>query len=415
VKILQINKFWRVHGGSERYVFELSRLLTERGHEIVPFAMKDTANEPSHYSSLFVSPVELSDPYRLPLTKRLATAARILYSREAGRNMGVLADLTHPDVAHCHNIYHHLSPSILSPLEKRGVGIIMTIHDYKLLCPALRFYRFGDGYGEVCERCRPFHYGSCLTGKCVMGSRAASLLCATEMFFHDLFRSYTGKIDCFISPSRFVAEKLLDRGMPEEKVAVIPNFVDPERWRPAEGNGKGSYILYAGRLSQEKGVEALIRAMVKLPDIPLKIAGTGMWERKYRTLAHELGACNIEFVGFRPEAEIRSLIQGARFVAVPSEWYENGPMSVLEAFACGTPVLGSRIGGIPELVKEGETGALFEPGDISDLRRAAASLWGDAQLCAAMGDNARRLVENKYSPQKHYDKIIKVYQQVKRT
>ncbi|MHB1411848.1 MAG: glycosyltransferase family 4 protein [Thermoleophilia bacterium] len=409
MKILQINKFWRVRGGSERYVFELSRLLEESGHETIPFAMRDPANEPSTYSSLFVSPVELSDPYRLGLTQRLGTAARILRSREAGRNMSVLADLTHPDVAHCHNIYHHLSPSILPPLQKRGIGIVMTLHDYKLMCPALRFYNGGG----VCERCRPLHYGSCFSGKCVKGSRAASLLCAVEMFYHDATKAYTGRIDRFIAPSRFMADKLLERDVPPGKVVVIPNFIDTASWQP--GEGERDYVLFAGRMSLEKGVETLIRAMAKLPDIPLKIAGTGMLEREYRTITHELGARNIEFLGFRSEEEIRRLTQGARFTAVPSEWYENAPMTILESFACGTPVVGARIGGIPELVREGQTGMLFEPGDITGLRRVIESLWDRSGPCAQMGAAARQLAEDEYSPATHYDKILDVYQQVKRT
>ncbi len=407
MKVLQINKFWRVRGGSERYVFELSRLLDDHGHEIVPFAMQDPGNEPSDYSSLFVSPVELADPYRLGLKGRIATAARIIHSREAGRNMSVLADLTHPDVAHCHNIYHHLSPSILPPLKKRGVGIVMTLHDSKLMCPALRFFN-----GQPCDRCRPRRYGRCITGKCVKGSRASSLLCATEMFYHDITSAYTGRIDRFISPSQFLANKLLDRDFPPERIEVIPNFIDTERWRPAAE--KGDHVLFAGRLSVEKGVDTLIRAMAKLPDIPVKIAGSGMLERKYRTLAHELGACNVDFLGFRPEEEVRGMIQEARFVVMPSECYENAPMTVLEAFACGTPVLGSRIGGIPELVKEGETGALFEPGDVQDLRRAVELLW-DSRVLGDMGVKARQLTESKYSPARHYDKIINIYQQVRRT
>src|SRR5665811_1708552 len=146
MKIMQVNKFWRVRGGSERYVFELSRMLTDRGHEIIPFAMEDPANEPSRYSTLFVSPVELSDPYRMPVWKRVGVAKRILSSHEAANRITILSDLAHPDIAHLHNLYHHLSPSILKPLQERGIGMVMTIHDYKLLCPALRYYN----NGEVC-------------------------------------------------------------------------------------------------------------------------------------------------------------------------------------------------------------------------------------------------------------------------
>lgn len=407
---MQVNKFWRVRGGSERYIFELSRMLTDRGHEIIPFAMEDPANEPSRYSTLFVSPVELSDPYRMPLWKRIGTAKRILHSRESASRIAILSDLSEPDVAHLHNIYHHLSPSILKPLVERGIGVVMTIHDYKLLCPALRYYNDG----QVCEKCHPLHYASCVSGRCVQGSRAASALCALEMFVHDATKAYTGRIDRFIAPSRFVAGKLLERGLPSEQVAVIPNFVDPERWTPGE-DGDGSYVLFSGRLSHEKGVETLVRAMAGLPEIPLKIVGSGMLETSARQLARELGATNIEFTGFKSEKEVRRLVQESRFICTPSEWYENAPMSVLEAFACGKPAVASRIGGIPEMVREGETGLLAEAGDAGDLRDAISRLWEQPELVREMGGNARTLVETDYSPATHYDKIISTYQQVKRT
>ena len=408
---MQVNKFWRVRGGSERYVFELSRLLGDRGHETIPFAMEDPANEPSRYSALFVSSVELSDPYRMPIWKRLGTAKRILSSHEAASRIGILSDMSEPDVAHLHNIYHHLSPSILKPLVDRGVGIVMTIHDYKLMCPALRFYN----NGRVCEKCRPLHYAGCVSGRCVHGSRAASALCAVEMFIHDATRAYTSRIDRFIAPSRFVATKLLGRGLPEEQVAVIPNFIDSERWTPGAGDDGGDYIIFSGRLSNEKGIETLVRAVAELPHVPLKIVGSGMLETRARQLARELGAANVEFTGFKSEKEVRRLVQGSRFICTPSEWYENAPMTVLEAFACGRPAVASRIGGIPEMVREGETGMLAEAGDHEDLRRAISSLWDDPGLARKMGANARRLAETEYSPSAHYEKILATYQEVRRT
>lgn len=410
MKIMQVNKFWRVRGGSERYVFELSRMLADRGHEIIPFAMEDPANEPSRYSTLFVSPVELSDPYRMPLWKRIGTAKRILHSRESASRIAILSDLSEPDVAHLHNIYHHLSPSILKPLVERGIGVVMTIHDYKLLCPALRYYNDG----QVCEKCHPLHYASCISGRCVHGSRAASALCALEMFVHDATKAYTGRIDRFIAPSRFVAGKLLERGLPSEQVAVIPNFVDPERWTPGK-DGDGDYVLFSGRLSHEKGVETLVRAMAGLPKIPLKIVGSGMLETSARELARELGATNIEFTGFKSEKEVRRLVRESRFICTPSEWYENAPMSVLEAFACGKPAVASRIGGIPEMVREGETGLLAKAGDVTDLRDVISRFWEQPELVREMGGNARTLAETDYSPATHYDKIISTYKQVKRT
>ncbi|MDO8736151.1 MAG: glycosyltransferase family 4 protein [Thermoleophilia bacterium] len=429
---MQVNKYWRVRGGSDHYVFGLSRMLAGRGHEIIPFAMEDPANEPSRYSALFVSPVELSDPYRMSIWKRIGVASRILSSHEAAIRIAILADLAKPDIAHLHNIYHHLSPSILKPLVERGIGTVMTVHDYKLLCPALRFYN----NGKVCEKCRTRHYSSCVADRCVHGSRAASAVCAVEMFVHDVLKAYTSRIDRFIAPSNFLAGKLLDRGLPPEQVTVIPNFVDTRLWHPDDGDGgsdaggrrddgigsgdgdddgAGDYIVYSGRLAREKGLETLVRAMATLPDIPIKIIGSGMLDTVTRQLARDLRAANIEFAGFKPEKEVRRLVQGSRFICTPSEWYENAPNVILEAFACGKPVVASRIGGIPEMVRDGMTGLLAEPGDIESLRDCIARLWNDPALSREMGAAARRLAETEYSPETHYSRIMETYKQIKRT
>jgi len=409
MKIMQVNKFWRVRGGSDRYIFELARMLTDRGHEIIPFAMEDPANNPSHYSSLFVSPVELSDPYRLPFWKRIATAKRILHSSEAASRARILTEISNPDVAHLHNIYHHISPSVLKPLVERGVGTVMTVHDYKLMCPALRLYK----NGTVCEKCAPMRYTSCLTGRCVHDSRAASALCTLEMLYHDLTRAYTGRVDRFIAPSRFVAGKLRERGLPDEQIEVLPRFIDTTCWKPGSSDGSDDYVIFSGRLAAEKGVETLVRAMAKLPEIPLKIVGTGMLDANIRQLVRELNADNIEFTGFKSGQVVRRLIQGARFMCAPSQWYENAPMTILEAFACGKPVVATRIGGIPEMVREGETGLLVEPGDVEGLRDAISLLWNDTDaLVRKMGANARQLTETEYTPAIHYDKLMGIYQQV---
>lgn len=411
MKIMQVNKYWRVHGTSERYVFELSHMLADRGHEIIPFAMKDEDNEPSRYSTLFVSPVDITDPYRIPVWRWAGIASRILYSKEARNRTAVLADLTHPDVAHLHNIYHHLSPSILTPLKNRGIGTVMTVHDYKLFCPALTHYNEQG----VCEKCSPYHYGACVTGRCVKGSRAASALCAAEMLMHDLFNAYLGRIDMFIAPSEFVASRLYARGLDPERVAVIPHAVDTGRWTPGEDDGDGDYVLFLGRLTVEKGILNAIQAFAGLPHIPLRIAGSGGIEGQARTLARELGADNISFLGFQQEAQVRGLLRGCRFLVLPSESYENAPMSVLEAFASGKPAVASRTGGIPEMVREGETGLLSAPGDVEELRQTIDRLWRDRQATREMGARARELAVTDYAPATHIDKILSTYNRIKRS
>lgn len=408
MRILQANKFWRQRAGSERYVFELCDLLESHGHQIYPFAMQDAGNAYSQYSSLFVSPMEISNPWRVPLHRRAGVALRLLHSREAARSIGILADVAEAEIAHIHNIYHHLSPSIFRPLARRGIGIVMTVHDYKLICPALRLYRSG----EVCQRCHRFYYLPCVAGRCVKDSWAASMLGAGELFVNVSRGAYTKHVDRFIAPSRFMAQRMVEGGLPADRVEVLPGFVDTGRWKPS--GSAGDYVLYSGWLSPEKGVQNLIRAMALHPDVPLKVAGIGSHERVLRSLARELGISNVDFVGFRKDDDIVRLVQGSRFVCVPSEWYESSPMSALEAFACGRPVLASRIGGIPETVVENETGILVGPGDVEGLAAAIGDLWHNPERCQELGRAARRLAEERFSPEDHYGKIKAIYEQVSR-
>lgn len=410
MKIMQINRLWRASNISGHYALELSQLLTDHGHEIIPFAVQDPSNVPNDYSSLFVSQLELSNTFRMSLWKMLGTAARMLYSREARSRMAVLADLTKPDVAHMHRIFFHISPSVLPVLNRRGVGIVMTVHDNKLLCPSRNAYR----EGLPCFSCRPYHYSDCIRNKCFGNSQMASILCAIESLEHDLFNTYTDRVNFFIAPSRYMRDRLLGRGIPREKVSAIPYFIDAGQW-PLSKEEDGGYALFVGQLLPQEGVTTLINAFAGLPRIPLKIAGTGIQDNRVRAMAWGLGADSIELLGYKSEQEIGQLLRGCRFLCLPYESPENVPAIVLKAFASGKPVLATRLGGLPEAVMDGITGSLFEPGDINGLRAAASDLWQNPAKCREMGLGARRLVEREYSPEQHYQRINDIYRKVKST
>lgn len=409
MKVLQVNRRWRSSSDSESYMFGLSQLLTDHGHEVIPFAVQDPGNEPSPYSSLFVSPLELTQTYRQPIHKIFGTAARIMYSRESRNRMSILADLTHPHVAHIHNIYLHISPSVLPPLVRRGVGIVMTVHDTKLFCPAHTSFRDD----RECRRCRPYRYLACAGGRCVKGSSLASSFCAVELLAHDALHAYTGKVDRFIAPSWYMAGRLLDRGLPQEKVAVIPNFVDTGQWPLSDEEDEG-YVFFGAAQLPEEGMVTLVRAFAEMPEIPLKVAGCGMMDQSARELAWDLGADNIEFLGYMSDREMAELMAGCRFLCVPYERPGNVPSIVLKAFSTGKPVVAAGTGAIPEAVREGITGRLMAPGDIGSTKSVVRELWAEPALCREMGRKARRLVEAEYSPQLHYDSIIKLYESVKR-
>jgi glycosyltransferase involved in cell wall biosynthesis len=286
----------------------------------------------------------------------------------------------------------------------------MTLHDYKLFCPALRQYNLGG----LCEECRPFHYSGSISGKCVKNSLASSMLCATEMFLHDLFELYTANLDMFIVPSRFVAARLEERGVPGSSIKIIPAFVDSDFWQPSPGPVSGDFVLYAGRLTPEKGIITMVKAFAALPHIPLKIAGSGMLHGHAKRLADSLGAANIEFLGFRPQDEVLELMRNSRFVLMPSEWNENTPRSLLEAFSCGKPAVATRIGGLPEIAREAETALLATPGDVEDLARTVEALWRDEERAVVMGRNARELAVAEFSADIHFDKLLSVYEEIKR-
>ncbi len=406
---MQIDRLWRRGSRVNRYMTELSNLLEDHGHETIPFAVRDRGSEPSPYLSLFVSPLKVLQPFRLPPWEFALSLARVFYSREAASRVALLAEMTHPDVAHLHRIYIHLSPSVMRPLVERGIAVVMSVHDSKLVCPSRKSFRDGGS----CFRCRPFHYAHCITGKCIGSSRLASIVGASEMLAHDLLHAYTGSADMFITPSWFMADRLVARGIPREKVAVVPYFVDPRAVTP--GEGEGDFVLFAGSMSPEEGIETLIEAAAGLPHVPLKIIDYGMEGQEARELAWKLGAENVEFLGYRSIDDFRALVAGCRFLCLPFANPVSAPVEMLEAFAAKRPVLSTHVGGIPEAVRNGVTGRLVPPGNVEALRDAIAALWDDDEALANMGAEARRAAEGEFSRERHYQALMDVYLKVKKS
>ena len=349
-RILSINNYHYRRGGSDVVYLDHAALLEEQGWTTSYFAMNHPKNFATPWSEYFIDEIEFGHAYSLG--QKIAMAAKVVYSFEAQRKLKrLLAD--HPaDIAHLHCIYHHLSPAIIPTLRDAGVPVVMTAHDLKIACPA---YKMLNDTG-VCEKCKDGSLVNVLRHRCVRGSLAASAIVMVESGLHRLLNTYQGKIDKVVVPSRFFMEKFVEWGWPREQFAYIPNYVDASRFVPAYEAGE--YFLYFGRLAPEKGVATMMRA-AKAAGAKLKIAGTGPIESELLALQAELSA-DIEFLGYRAGAELHTLIRNARAVVLPSEWYENAPMSVLESFALGTPVIGACIGGIPEMVIDAETGWTFE-------------------------------------------------------
>lgn len=394
MKVLLANKFFFRNGGSEVVMFQERDFLRREGHEVVDFSMQDERNFASDHAPYFVGRQDYRGGGRLG---RLKSALAFVHSPEAVRRIGALIDATRPDLVHCHNIYHQLTPSIIGAAKARGVPVALTLHDYKPVCPAYTRLRGG----QPCSDCLGGDFGNVLRQRCAEGSLGKSALLYAEAAVQRRLGNYE-KVDRFIAPSRFMADSVAHR-IPAERVALLYNGVDIPN--ALDGSRDGGYALFLGRLSHEKGVETLLRVHAAAGGHwPLVVAGSG-------PLLDDMKAqyARATFAGHLAGDKLRQALAGAAVVVVPSEWYENCPMSVLEAMAQGKPVVGSRMGGIPELVAEGETGLLFEAGNVVELGACLDRLMGDPALRRRMGQAARARAEREFSLERHNAGLLAIY------
>lgn len=400
-KLLSINTYNYRRGGSDAVFFEHDAMFRGLGWETAVMTMHHPKNEPSIWSEFFVDEIEFGHAYGL--LQKLSMAGKVIYSLEARSKLDKLLDRFSPGVAHVHCIYHHISPSVLSLLKERKIPVVMTAHDLKLCCPA---YKMLNRTG-ICEKCKGGNLLNVALNRCLRDSIAVSSLVMMESAVHRALGLYRDNLDRIVVPSEFFRYKHIEWGWPAEKLVYIPNFVHAEKFAPQFE--PGDYFFYFGRLALEKGVATLIRAAARAK-VRLRIAGTGPEETMLKSLAAEVGG-DIEFLGFVSGDPLWALVRGARAIVLPSEWYENAPMSVLEAYASGKPVIGARIGGIPEMVHEGETGALFESGNIDELATVLArfSSMPDEQVFN-VGKAARAYVSSNFNAQRYLREMLMLYE-----
>jgi glycosyltransferase involved in cell wall biosynthesis len=397
--VLQVNKFYYLRGGAERYYFDLTDALRARGHEVIPFAMQDPRNEPTLHEASFAAPVDFHS--NGSVLGRVRRGARVVYNVEARRRLSLLIDRFRPDVAHLHNVAHQLTPSILDALRGAKIPVVQTLHDYKLICSSYLLF----ANGAVCDRCRGGRHYHAAFQRCHHGSLGMSVVGFVEMAVHAARGSYDS-VARFLCPSGFMKSKCESFGVGGDRLQHLPYFLKAERYRPSYE--AGDYVLYAGRLSREKGVSALLRAVARLREIPLVVVGDGPLRQQLEIEAAASGA-PVRFEGHLDTEALHARVRGAAFVVVPSEWYENLPYAILEAFALGKPVLGSRIGGIPELVRESETGALFEARDAEALAEVLNRMWRDRGRLVQMGRAARARIEREFDESGHLEQVGLVY------
>ena len=407
MKILMVNSFNYVRGGAERCYLDLSALLESRGHEVIPFAMRHPLNLPSAYDDYFVSHVDFPTELARPgIGPKLKVTERILYAREARDKIARIVADTRPDLVHIHGFIHEMSTSILPALKKAGLPVVQTLHDYKIVCPNTTFI----SQEEICKRCRGHRYYNIALHRCKRGSRMASALAGAEMYFHELFRLYAPQIDLFISPSDFLARKVREHGL-RKPIVTIPNFINPDLFQPRYD--PENYFIFVGRLVRTKGILTLLEAMRYLnTPAELRIAGAGELEGELRAYAATYGLTNVKFLGHLDTAALTQTMQRAVFTVQPSEWYENYSMTVIESLASGTAVIGSAIGGIPEQVRDGVNGLLFEPGNAPQLAEKIQYLLDRRDLAIEMGRSGRRQVETLNGPDAHYEQTRQVYERL---
>jgi len=404
MKILVCNKFYRPVGGPETIVLDTIRELEALGHTAIPFAMAHPDNRESKYSDYFVPNIDYGTRRSKGVRRLVKEAADIMYSTDARRQIEKLIADVKPDIAHAHNIYHQLSPSILCALRKAGVPTVLTLHDGKPLCANMLFLR----KGQVCERCAGKWFHHAVINKCVKDSVMSSLVCCVEETVHRWLRIYERNVDLFITPSQFLKGKLVEHGrIREDQIEVLYNYAETKSITPSFT--PGDYGLFLGKVESFKGIRTLLEACREIPDFEIRIAGRGtMYEEGLRIVEAE-NLTRVKFLGFQTGDELVRLRREARFVVVPSEWYENCPMVILEAFAAGKPVIGSRIGGIPELIEEGTDGLLYEPGDAHELASHMRTLMNDPTLASEMGRNARLKAEQRFSIEVYMQALLGIY------
>ena len=389
MKILLANKFYYRRGGDCIYMLNLEQLLQAHGHETAVFAMQYPENLPTEWSRYFPSEVRFS-----PGLGMIEAFMRPFGTAEVKRKFNALLDDFKPDVVHLNNIHTQLSPIIGELAHKRGIKVVWTLHDYKLLCPRYDCLRNGL---TVCEECFTDKH-KVLEYNCMKNSKVASVLAYKEAVKWNRAR-LEACTDVFVCPSQFMADKMAQGGFEKGKLHTLCNFIDVDKCK-RDSYDKDDYYCFIGRLSHEKGVETLIEAANALP-YKLVVIGGGPLEEVLKQKA----AGNIEFVGFKQWAEIKEIAGKARFSVIPSEWYENNPLSVIEAQCLGTPVLGARIGGIPELIEEGKTGMCFESRNAADLKAKIQAMFGASFDYAAMASKA----QERYNAEAYYHELKSLY------
>ena len=406
MKILMINKFYYVQGGVERYMFDLTEILEQHGHTVIPFSMKHQRNRPSPYEKYFVEHIDftLSSPLTA-LVKGLKIVGRVIYSFHAKKRLKQLLKEVQPDIAHLHMIDHQISPSILHVLKKHSIPVVQTVHQCKLFCPSYLCYIAHKN--EICERCVSGRFYHAVIQRCHKHSFWASLLVYVESTFHRLIGIYD-IVRKFHVPSLHMEQMLKKAGIEKNRISHHFLTIDIEKY-PHTG-GYEDYYVYFGRLSTEKGVRTLLRAIKESGvKTPCYLIGEGPQRSELEKYVKIHQLTQVRFLGYKEKEELKRIVARAMFVVVPSECYDNSPVTIDESYAMGKPVIGSRTGGIPEFINDGDNGYLVEMGNAAQLAERIKILPRSPETIELFSKRVRRFAEENFTPQAHYEFIRAFY------
>jgi glycosyltransferase involved in cell wall biosynthesis len=383
MRVLLCHAYYQQWGGEDQSFEAEARLLESRGHEVLRYTLHNDSIEGMG---------------------RLTIAAKTFWNRSSHRDLTKLLRDFRPDVLHCTNNFPLISPSAYYAAKSQGVAVVQSLRNYRQLCPGGLLLR----EGAVCEDCLGKWFAApAIRHGCYRGSHAATAVIAGMTALHRLLGTWSSAVDLYFTLSEFARSKFVAAGWPAEKIAVKPNFLDPD---PGIGDGTGGYAVFVGRLSPEKGIATMLEAWHRLPQpVPLKVIGDGPLAQEIRTFASDHP--HVELLGRRPLGEVLEIIGSASFLVMPSIWYETFGRTIIEAFAKGTPVIASRLGAMTELVEDGKTGLLFTPGDATDLTSKILAISSDDAMRQKVGRAARTEFERRYTAEPNHQQLLDIYQQ----
>ena len=398
MKILMVNKFLYPKGGAETYCLEVGKKLQDMGHEVQYYGMFDKKNTVGNKLNLYADQVD----FRTGKLNKLLYPFKILYSFKNKKMISKLIKEFKPDIIHLNNINFQLTPSIIDAAYKNRVPVVQTVHDYQMICPNHFLYNWKEN--RICNKCIYGSKWNCTKYNCIHNSKIKSFLGSIEGILYNKILKCYDKVNLYICPSKFLEKKLLEQDKYKGKTTFLTNFIEIKEIE--DKYKKEDYVLYFGRISEEKGIKELIKAFKELPNIKLKMAGTGNLEDECKNIS------NIDFVGFKTGEELTKLITQAKFVVYPSIWYENCPLSILEAEVCGIPVITANYGGMKELVEDGKTGILLDKIDAKTLKESISKLYNDNEKIKQMSINCLLKRKNMINIDKYVNLLLKEYRGV---